>query len=299
MHLKLLFPEVEVTRLLSNVIKWNYVNFDANEKQVIASEDRFQEDAKAAAKQLLHEMHIVSPQEQADNFLSTDKLQEEVKEAEFVEGISAVNYDEMMEKEKERIAIETDSLLSAAKEEAEQITAAAEQEAGSIRQNAHDEGFQQGYDAGFAQGSKEAEELKQQTREEQVRLQEEYEKRMREAEPYFANIVGSLVEKITGIVMEGRKESILHLIHCGIEEAGSSRHFLIHVSREIAPFVEKKKNDLLSQMKEGTKIEIVEDASLSKNQCLIETDTKIIDSSIDVQLRTLQEDLKILSLSVS
>lgn len=284
---------------MSNVIKWNYVNFDMNEKQLIASEDRFQEETKAAAKQLLHEMHIVSPQEQADNFLSADKNQEEKDASEFVEGLSVVNYDEMMEKEKERIAIEADSLLSSAREEAEQIRTAAEQEAGSIRQSAHDEGYQQGYDVGFVQGSREAEELKQQVVAEQARLQEEYEKKMKEAEPYFANIIGSLVEKITGIVMEGRKESILHLIHCGIEEAGSSRHFLIHVSREIAPFVEKKKNDILAQMKEGVKVEIVEDASLSKNQCLIETDTKIIDSSIDVQLRTLQEDLKILSLSVS
>ena len=51
------------------------------------------------------------------------------------------------------------------------------------------------------------------------------------------------------------------------------------------------KAELKEQLPEQTEFDILEDASLSANQCIIETEDKMIDCSLDVQLQNLQEKL--------
>ena len=56
------------------------------------------------------------------------------------------------------------------------------------------------------------------------------------------------------------------------------------------------KAELKEQLPEQTEFDILEDASLSANQCIIETEDKMIDCSLDVQLQNLQEKLHTLAL---
>ena len=43
-------------------------------------------------------------------------------------------------------------------------------------------------------------------------------------------------------------------------------------------------------------LDIIEDASLMHNQCIIDLDSKIIDCSLDVQLDNLKEQLRMLAM---
>ena len=52
----------------------------------------------------------------------------------------------------------------------------------------------------------------------------------------------------------------------------------------------------IKRLPEQTEFDILEDASLSANQCIIETEDKMIDCSLDVQLQNLQEKLHTLAL---
>jgi flagellar assembly protein FliH len=55
-----------------------------------------------------------------------------------------------------------------------------------------------------------------------------------------------------------------------------------------------RKNDLLNVLPTDATLRIVEEINLTKNQCLIETDQRVIDCSLDVQLNNLITDLKLL-----
>ena len=68
----------------------------------------------------------------------------------------------------------------------------------------------------------------------------------------------------------------------------------IRVSKEDIGFVTMQKSKLLGGLNEVT-AEIVEDATLQKNECLIETEGGIFDCSLDVELEALSKKLKLLS----
>jgi flagellar assembly protein FliH len=106
------------------------------------------------------------------------------------------------------------------------------------------------------------------------------------------------VKKLTGVVLSDRKDIMTHVVASCLEEIERSKVYLIHASKEDFPDLQEKKEELEEKVGEEAEIKIVEDASLGKNQCLIESDTSIYDSSLDLQLERLCEDLKILSLHV-
>lgn len=288
---------------MSNIIKWNYISFDQADKHVIDSDRRSRRRTNLSEEEeqrMLESIHIATPQEIADNFLK----KQENSGGGFADGSNSADYDKRMEEERKRIAREADSLLSNARQKAEEILAETNGQVEEIKALAFEQGRQEGFDAGFQQGQealreKEAELARQ---EEDIfarrqQQEEEYQQRIGELEPFFTELTMSLLEKITGVVVENKKDVILHLIKSGIEDAGQSQHFCIHVSSEDLPVVQEAKERLEEKLSGGGSIEIREDISLSPNQCMIETDSRMIDSSLGIQLRNLVEDLRLLSVS--
>ena len=66
--------------------------------------------------------------------------------------------------------------------------------------------------------------------------------------------------------------------------------------RSRSAMVSSRRAYFAKELKEGTELEITEDASLSANQCIIETDNKIVDCSLDAQLDNLREQIRMLAM---
>ena len=126
-------------------------------------------------------------------------------------------------------------------------------------------------------------------------LEEEYQKNAKLLEPQFADLTMKLVEKLTGVVAEDKKDLILYLISKTLKPIRGPKQFLIRVSEEDAPVVTQNKDALISLLAEDCTLEIFEDATLHKNQCFIETEDRLLDVSLDVQLKSLSEHLKMLA----
>ncbi|MBO6133082.1 MAG: hypothetical protein J6P05_01975, partial [Lachnospiraceae bacterium] len=62
-------------------------------------------------------------------------------------------------------------------------------------------------------------------------------------------------------------------------------------------FVSMQRKELLSGISGAENAEIVEDISLKRNQCFIETGNGIFDCSLETQLSGLKRQLKLLSYS--
>ena len=123
---------------------------------------------------------------------------------------------------------------------------------------------------------------------------EELDNQMRDLEPAFANLVVSLVRKLTGVVCEDNKDVILYLIGNAIRNKEKTTKMLIRVSKQDMARVSSKKATFKMIANEVEDFEIVEDESLTENQCIIELDNKIIDCSLDAQLQNLEEHVKML-----
>lgn len=277
--------------LSSNIVKWNYINFEKEEKHVINSDSRLE--LLGIAKSLVQ--------------TASDTESSKVSEEGFREGIFAENVrlmeepieavDEELEEQKMELLKEAEAVLANAREEAEQILSAARAEAESIKDSAYNFGKNDGYKDGLQAGQKELISLEMQLKEQAKEWEEEFNQKLLEAEPQFVDIMISLIEKITGVMVENKREVILHLVHNAMQQIGRSERYVIHCSSEDYALLEGEKERLCNAIGLSAGIEILEEAEYVKNQCIIEADSAIIDCSLDIQLKNLIENLKLLNIS--
>lgn len=273
---------------MSNLIKSVYFNVDPSKACVIDSDKIVEE----FIPNIYDEPKAVEP------FPFPD-MEEEDGEESFEDGLAVISMSDVVNEEREKllqqIMEEQEEALNAAKEQAEALVKQAEQEADAIREAARSEGFE----AGQAEGRMQAEqELHQRMQE----LQEDYDIRFQELmqqeenlEPAFAELVVSLVRKLTGVVCENKKDVILYLLGTSMKNLQRTKTLTVRVCKNDMSRVSSKKTTLKLLVKDVEEFDIIEDDSLTENQCIIETDHRILDCSLDAQLQNLEEHVKMLA----
>jgi flagellar assembly protein FliH len=210
----------------------------------------------------------------------------------FVEGLKAVMVEALPDPEETKE--KASKITEDAKAEAKRILDQAKKEAEQLKKDSYSTAQKKGYEDGMAGARKEAERLKADYEDQARRLQEEYEAMAEHMEPQMAQIIAALVEKITGIVVAGKEEVILFLIDRAIKNMDKSDEYTIRVSKDDYEYVSMRKNLLLGAIGREVPLYITEDPYLNKNQCLIETEQKVINCSLDIQLINLITDLKLI-----
>ncbi|MDF2542270.1 MAG: hypothetical protein K0S47_1988 [Herbinix sp.] len=259
-------------RSLSNVIKAYSVNYDDGMKKTI-------------------DTHLKFDQELISRYTAVTSASED---GVFVEGLKAVIVETIEPQEMPNLTETKTKIIEQANEEARSIIEKAQKEALRIKEDAKDVASAKGYQEGLQKGSQEIQKKLQEYENKSRLLQKEYEQELMEAEPKFAHIMISLIEKITGVIVEEKEEVIHHLIHRALLQMDKSNEYTIKVSKEDLEYLISRKNDLLNVLPTDATLRIVEEINLTKNQCLIETDQRVIDCSLDVQLNNLITDLKLL-----
>lgn len=258
---------------MSNLIRGNYIQYSQSDRVIIDSNVK------------------------SDNFnpLSFAKVEAELEPEGTDELIMEQEESEEVIPDLEEVNQYAESIIEEARAEAEEILASARAEAMEIMNTARDQGHAEGYESGVA----EIEAIKQQALEElkeKAKQQEEAcERKMRQLEPHFADLTVKLVEKLTGIVVEDKKDLVLYLLSTALKPIRGPKQYLIRVSEHDAAIVTQRKEELAALLSEDCTIEIFEDSTLEKNQCFIETEDRLLDVSLDVQLKNLSEHLKMLA----
>lgn len=284
---------------MSNVIKSVYFNVDPGQRKAIDSDSRIEE--------YIPEIYTQKQQEEVQSSFQPLQLADAgVQEGDFQDGISVIHMDDVLEEERQKISQEisqellqeteqqTAQILEDARAEAEQIVAQANEESDSIRSAAEARGLEEGRQQGLAEAETTLQEMI-------ARQQAEYEERLKELaeqerqmEPFFADLTVNLVEKITGILCQDNKKIILHLIERAVHKLEKPKQINLRVSKEDMANVSMHKAQLKEAAEGVEEFDVVEDSSLVANQCIIETENKIIDCSLDVQLQSLRDQIRML-----
>ena len=155
----------------------------------------------------------------------------------------------------------------------------------------------QGLEEGKVRSKAEQEQLKAEFEEECSKRYDEISKYENSLEEKFADIMIKLISKITGVLCEDRKDVIIFLIDNALHNVSKSKNITIRVSNEDFTNVNSAKDKLKEKLSSDTELDIAEDSNLSENQCIIETDSGIIDCSLDAQIDNLKEKIRLISLS--
>ena len=302
------FHEAEVTRLLSNIVKYPFVNMQGKEARTVSYEQPGNFTPLETPKKVVVR-DAAEVEEELEKGFSIEEIfdlartsnvvkvggDEDEEEDSFEEGLPVTHIDAELEEMKANAESEAGEIIEAARAQADEIIVDARRQADDVRAQAHEEGFEAGHEDGLQAGAEEIAQVRQQVEEERQTLQSEYEDMVAMLEPKFVHVVSELVEKLTGVVMEEQQELILHLIKAGLADVRkNAERVVIRVSSEDAFTAEAHKKELLECVSDGVTIDIQSQDGMEKNECIIETDNQMLDAGIHTQLENLLMALKML-----
>ena len=327
----MLFPEAEVTRSLSNMIKAYTVRYK-EEMRVIDIENREEtihaRIAEAAEAErgttFIGGIRAIALENQEGEAILGEEVEAEITEGEagvsegepqeerFIldrasieawkeEELKKLKY-ELTEAEKLAVRIEmekqirtqADVILEQARAQGEQLKIKARQAAEEEKQELFEAAKQEGYEAGQAQLMKEQAELEASYVQKERLLTEQFEQMTKELEPMASEVVVKLLEHLTGVCLESRKGIVTYLVGRALSDAERSNTFLIKVSKDDLDEVKQAADSFRAMFEREITLEIVQDSLLKKGECMIETDSNIIDCSLGTQLEGLIEDIRLL-----
>ena len=269
---------------MSNLLKYNsFVVKDSNDF-VIDSNQKVMDKISSIKKNIKAASFITQGEPDADGFVS---------------GLNAQVVEELTEPEEaatqEELNVQTEEILEAARNEADSIINQAHREAEYFINAAKDEGYEQGLKNGSADVEKRIKELESEYENKKKELEAEYNDKVAKIEPELVDTLLKVFSKVTHTMAEDKKDMIICLINSVMNNTDISREFTIHVSPEDYRFTISNQHLISGAVSKDTQIEITEDATLKRNECLIETDAGVFDCSLDVQLDNLIKDIRLLS----
>ena len=193
------------------------------------------------------------------------------------------------------IRTQADVILEQARAQGEQVKVKTKLEAEAEKLEIFEAAKREGYEEGRQRFLQEQEAWAAACAEQERLLTEAYESKASALEPQATEVVIKLLESLTGVCLESRKGIVTHLVTKALNDADRSNSYLIKVSKEDMEEVKVASERLRALFEREVVLEVVQDVLLKKGECMIETDSNIIDCSLGTQLEGLIEDIRLLS----
>ena len=217
----------------------------------------------------------------------------------FVSGLNADVVEELISDDSSEELIQDNAeaarIIEDARLQAEQIVSEANRNADTAFEEAKQNGYYEGCSKADAEIEKKQQELETEYNKKKSELENEYNELKDSIEPELVEVITDVFRKVTGVVTEDNHDIILHLINDVMHNADASRDFVIKVSPDDYSFLINNQGKIYCAMSREVNIDIVEDVTLERNQCMIETNTGIFNCSLDIELNKLINNIKLLS----
>ena len=195
----------------------------------------------------------------------------------------------------ENVNAEAERIIEEARLQAEQIIADANKNADAAFEEAKQNGYYEGNEKAQEEMNIKQAQLEVEFDNKRKELEQKYNNLKESIEPELVEVITDVFRKVTGVVAEDNQEIILHLINDVMHNADGSRDYVIKVSPDDYKFLVNNQGKIYCAMSREVNIDIVEDATLERNQCMIETNTGIFNCSLDIELNNLIKNIKLLS----
>lgn len=196
----------------------------------------------------------------------------------------------------EDAAAQAHAIIEEAKAHAGQILLEAKEQAEDLKKIAAEEGRLSGYQEGKHRTEAEAEGMRQRLVVRETQLEEEYQSALNQMEPQLVEAITGIYEHIFAVELHSYRDILVHLIASTLRKAEGNKDFLVHVSREDYSYVSMQKKQLQAILAgNGVTLEIVEDVTIAKDECMIETEGALFDCGLGTQLEQLRRKLLLLA----
>ncbi len=288
----------------SNLLKLGYASFQDGEKRIIDTNELVSKRIEAlTAKMNRPENAGFVAGNSVDGFaagLNAERVEGLLAEDDAETSGNVIKASEEVDMAVEQARADAEQILAQAKEKAEAerqaVLSAAQAQINSERAKAVEQGKAQGYAEGRQKADEELARTKQEFRSKAVALEEEYERLLEGAEIEMIDALTGIYEHLFQVELSSYRGLLLNLLTAALRKIEGGRDFLVHVSSEDYPYVSMEKKQLVAALASpGATLELIEDITLKKNECMIETDSGIFDCGLGAQLEELGRKLRLLS----
>ncbi len=282
--MRLLSPEVEVTKSLSNLFKPWSVQTGTQPARVIDSNGLMTEYLEKNAPQRV-------------NLQAQEERSEE--SGEFSEGLFAGGSSNVIKAEPEvdYVALakeEAAQILADANAKAEELVNRANEEVAKIQEAARNKGYEDGK-ATLARELEEARaQMQESYRKKSETLEQEYCEKRKHMEHELVDVILNVFNKVFHIQFDNKKHILMYLIDDAIMDIEGEKRFRIKVAQSNVLFLENHKEEILDRVGHDIELEILADSMMDGNECTIETDSGVFDCSLGTQLENLIKDIRAL-----
>jgi flagellar assembly protein FliH len=243
--------------LLSNVIKSIFTTTLENEKKTIGLKKvtpKVQRNDLDVEEQLFQESKLVD-----------EELQKALEQAELLRNEAQMEYQQIQEKINEEMIYN-------------------QHKAEELFKQAEENGYNDGFQHGLLEGQKQYEAFIQEARAVVTSSQNDYLKKIEEAEPVIIELAIKIAEKVILSELKTDHENWLSIVKAVINEVREQEQVKIYVHPTWFEFTIARKEELGLLLPNCNNIYIYPDAHLQENGCQIETAYGRIDASVDSQL---------------
>ncbi len=164
------------------------------------------------------------------------------------------------------------AILAQAKESAEHIVEEAQQKAAVLVQEGHDKGQKEGFN--------QAEHMREQIRGLEQRM-------FKEVEAEAVRTALSIAEHLINAEIDARSDTVIDIAVAALSTASDAREVFLRVNPKNAATLRQKKQKLVDALSMARGVEIRIDKNVPPGGILIQTESGVIDATLDTQLQEL------------
>jgi len=187
---------------------------------------------------------------------------------------------------------EAAAIIEKAKNEAAQIIAEAQAERDKQKSDAQKEGFEQGHNEGYDKGVDEVNRLIERMHKILMQRRDEI---LQDTESQIVELVILMARKVIKILSENQKNVIMANTLAALKKVRTRGEVTLRVNLEDVKLTTQHVEEFIQHVENVQGINVLEDSSVEKGGCIVETDFGSIDARISSQLTELEN--KILEIS--
>ena len=214
-----------------------------------------------------------------------DEIVKKAEDAAFAEVKRQTNQAQVVKNEAEQNAAE---IIKNAQEEASRIIEEAKSEQDSLKKSGYSEGVNQGREEGFSEGKAEVERLIERTHKILEGVMARREEILSETEQQIVELVILMTRKVVKIISENQKSVVMANILQALKKVKGRGNVTIRVNMSDVKLTTEHIQDFIKQVENVQGITVLEDSSVDKGGCVVETDFGAIDAKIQSQLSELE-----------
>ena len=219
---------------------------------------------------------------------SADEIVKKAEDAAFAEVKRQTDQAQVIKADAEK---EAQDIVNKAQAEAQEIIAKAHSEENEIRDSAYRKGYDEGQKSGYNDGQSELNRLIERVHKIVESVMNRREEILRDTEQQIVDLVILMTRKIVKIISENQKGVVLSNVLSALKKVKTRCSVIIRVNIEDLKLTSEHTGEFIKRVEAVQGITVIEDSSVDKGGCVVETDFGAIDARIASQLGELENKM--------